>query len=152
VAEEVSLVSPWRDRLRGAFEGLRLWRGTKRHHEASWLALRGEELARRTLKKKGYRILASRERSRLGEIDIVARDGPALVFVEVKTRRGSRFGKPVEAVDRRKQKKLVRLALAYTARRGLTNTPMRFDIVGVELPTEGRPSVRVYRNAFGEDG
>ncbi|HEX9723410.1 MAG TPA: YraN family protein [Vicinamibacteria bacterium] len=131
-----------------------LWPGRRgrRELDASWLALRGEELARRALKQRGYRILASRERSRLGEIDIVARDDSALVFVEVKTRRGGRFGKPVEAVDRRKQRRLVRLALAYTARRGLSDTPIRFDIVGVELPTEGRPSVHVYRNAFGEDG
>ena len=131
---------------------LRLRRHAEPELDPSWLALRGEELARRALKKRGYRILASRERSRLGEIDIVARDGPALVFVEVKTRRGGRFGKPVEAVDRRKQKKLVRLALAYAARRGLSDTPIRFDVVGVELPTEGSPSIRVYRDAFGEDG
>ena len=134
-------------RLRQVWESLR-----PRPQDTSWLALRGEELASRALKKKGYQILARRERSRLGEIDIVARDGSALVFVEVKTRRGSRFGKPVEAVDRRKQKRLVRLALAYTARRGLSDTPIRFDIVGVELPKDGQPSVRVYRNAFGEDG
>ena len=128
-----------------------MWRRSKRHQDTSWLALRGEELARRALKKRGYRILASRERSRLGEIDIVARDGPALVFVEVKTRRGDRFGKPVEAVDRRKQKRLVRLALAYISRRGMSDARIRFDIVGVEFPTDGRPSVQVYRNAFGED-
>jgi putative endonuclease len=144
VAEEVIA---WVERLRGVLERLR-----PTTHDASWLALRGEELASRALKKRGYRILARRERSRLGEIDIVARDGPALVFVEVKTRRSNRFGLPVEAVDRRKQQRLVRLALAYTARRGLGGTPIRFDIVAVELPTDGPPSVRVYRNAFGENG
>ena len=142
----------WQARVRGAFAGLRSWCALGGERDTSWLALRGEELARRALEKRGYHILSTRERSRLGEIDIVARDGPALVFVEVKTRRGGRFGRPVEAVDRRKQKKLVRLALAYTARRGLSDTPLRFDVVGVEVPSEGRPSIRVYRNAFGEDG
>lgn len=112
------------------------------------LGRRGEDLAVRALKKKDYRILARRERSRLGEIDIVARDGEVLVFVEVKTRRGPRFGTPVEAVDRKKQRKLTRLALAYSARRGWSESPIRFDVVGVEFPAHRRPEVKIYQNAF----
>jgi len=149
VAEEVS--SPWLAQLRDVLAAVRSRRKAKHESDTSWLALRGEALARRELRRRGYCILAHRERSRLGEIDVVARDGPALVFVEVKTRRDRRFGAPVEAVDRRKRQKLIRLALAYTARRGLSDAPIRFDIVGVELPRKGRPSVRVYRNAFGEE-
>jgi putative endonuclease len=128
--------------LRGLIVGL--WG----RRDSSWLALRGEELAGRALEKRGYRILARRERSRLGEIDIVARDGPVLVFVEVKARRGHRFGTPIEAVDRRKQERLVRLALAYTARRGVSDTPIRFDVVGVEFLPNQKPKVEVYRGAF----
>ncbi len=112
------------------------------------LGRQGEDLAVRALKKKDYRILAIRERSRLGEIDIVARDGKVLVFVEVKTRRGHRFGTPLEAVDHRKQKKLTRLALAYAVRRGWSESPIRFDVVGVEFLPDQRPRVRIYRNAF----
>ena len=148
MAKEVSSLRPWRERLRRLLPGLRARLSARSGQDASWLALRGEELACRALEKRGYRILARRERSRLGEIDIVARDGPALVFVEVKTRRGRRFGKPAEAVDRRKQRKLVRLALAYTARRGWSETPLRFDVVGVDFPANQKPRVEIYRNAF----
>ena len=112
------------------------------------LGRRGEDLAVRALKKKDYRILARRERSRLGEIDIVARDGKVLVFVEVKTRSGHRFGTPIEAVDYRKQKKLTRLALAYAARRGWSESPIRFDVVGIEFPADRTPEVSIYQDAF----
>ena len=104
------------------------------------------------MKRKDYRILGRRVRSRLGEIDVVARDGKVLVFVEVKTRRGHRFGTPLEAVDHRKQKKLTRLALAYAARRGWSESPIRFDVVGVEFLPGQRPRVRIYRNAFDGQG
>ena len=120
--------------------------------DSSWLGRQGEDLAVQALKKKDYRILARRERSRLGEIDIVARDGKVLVFVEVKTRRGHRFGTPLEAVDHRKQKKLTRLALAYAARRGWSESPIRFDVVGVEFLPDQRPRVRIYQNAFDGKG
>ncbi len=120
--------------------------------DSSWLGRQGEDLAVQALKKKDYRILARRERSRLGEIDIVARDGKVLVFVEVKTRRGHRFGTPLEAVDHRKQRKLTRLALAYAARRGWSESPIRFDVVGVEFLPDRRPQVRIYRDAFDGQG
>ena len=116
--------------------------------DRSSLGRRGEDLAVRALKRKAYRILARRERSRLGEIDIVARDGEVLVFVEVKTRRGHRFGTPIEAVNHQKQKKLTRLALAYAARRGWSESPIRFDVVGVEFGTGRKPEVRIYQDAF----
>ena len=97
--------------------------------DRSELGRRGEDLAVRALTQKDYRILARRARSRLGEIDIVARDGDVLVFVEVKARRGRRFGTPLEAVDAPKQKKLTRLALAYAAHRGWSESPIRFDVM-----------------------
>ena len=67
------------------------------------LGLLGERLACRELERRGYRVLERRARSRHGEIDIVALDGDVLVFVEVKTRRHSRFGEAWEAVSWRKQ-------------------------------------------------
>ncbi len=86
------------------------------------------------LRLKGYRIEARNWRCRQGELDIVARRGGLLVFVEVKTRRNRIAGSPAEAVDRRKQDRLVRLARAYLAcRRGGANDDCRFDIVAVEL-------------------
>jgi putative endonuclease len=114
------------------------------------LGLRGEAIACQELKRRGYTILERRVRGKLGEIDIVARDGPDLVFIEVKTRSGTRFGTPAEAVDRRKQKKLVTLAHAYLARKRKKEVPVRFDIVSVlEIPGR-KPQVEVFQGAFVE--
>jgi putative endonuclease len=111
----------------------------------------GEEVARWELERRGYQVRDRNVRNRLGEIDIVAQEGSTLVFVEVKTRTGIRFGSPVEAVDRRKQRKLIRLAEGYIARKKLHDVPIRFDIVGVELTNPRKPVIRLYRNAFEED-
>jgi putative endonuclease len=108
----------------------------------------GEDLACRELKRRGYRIIERRARCRLGEIDIVAWDGPVLVFIEVKARRGDRFGSPFEAVDWRKQKKIIKLAQMYTARRRLHSVEVRFDIVGVELDSYRKPRVELIQGAF----
>ncbi len=114
------------------------------------LGLRGETIACRELKRRGYTIVERRVRGRLGEIDIVAWDGPVLVVVEVKTRSGARFGSPAEAVGRRKQKKLVALAHAYLARKGLAQAPVRFDVVSVVLRPGRKPKVEVFQGAFQE--
>jgi putative endonuclease len=112
------------------------------------LGLVGEGLACRELERRGYFILERRRRLRHGEIDIIARDGGALVFIEVKTRRKSRFGPARDAVSWRKQKKLVHLARSYTARRKWGHLPIRFDIVGVDVDASGKPNLEVLRNAF----
>lgn len=96
----------------------------------------GEDRAERFLKDRGYRILHRNYRCPLGEIDIVARDGNTLVFVEVKTRSTSRFGTPVESVDERKRNRLRRLALYYIKNNFRTEPPVRFDIIGVS--TDGK--------------
>ncbi len=77
---------------------------------------RGERAAVRFLKKQGYRILAKQHRNQFGEIDIIAQDGDTNVFVEVKTRTTEKDGQPFEAVDRRKQEKITRAALAWLNR------------------------------------
>jgi putative endonuclease len=112
------------------------------------LGLLGEGLASRELERRGYRVLERRARSKHGEIDIVALDGDMLVFVEVKTRRKSPFGPAWEAVSWRKQQKLVHLAQAYAARRRWEHLPIRFDIVGVDVDSVGRPSLDVIQDAF----
>lgn len=119
-----------------------LWTDTRR------VARLGEYLAGRELERRGYRIVARRTRSRLGEVDLIAWDGSVLVFVEVKTRRGNRYGTPAEAVDRRKQRKLVTLAKAYLARRRWRAVAVRFDVVAVELLEGRRPHVELFRSAF----
>lgn len=103
------------------------------------------------LRAKGYRIEARNWRCALGEIDIVCWDGDTLVFVEVKARRTRAAGSPEEAVDRRKQARLVRLAQAFLGKRGGEAPPCRFDVVAVE--GDGLvPRVRHLKCAFRADG
>ncbi len=107
----------------------------------------GEDLACRELERRGYAIVARRYRGRAGELDIVARDGPTLVFIEVKARGGRWFGDAVEAVTRGKQRRIVQLALEYVMRHHLTGMPCRFDIVSIQFEA-GRPAVEILQNAF----
>ncbi len=117
------------------------------------LGHRGETLAARFLKKKGYRILARSDRQRLGEIDLIALDVRTLVFVEVKTRRSHEKGHPADAVDQAKQRRLTRLALMYLKKNGLLEHPVRFDVVAI---TWGEPrqaaDIQHYRHAFEATG
>lgn len=108
----------------------------------------GEDLACRELQRLGYAILARRYRTRYGEIDIVARDGPTLVFVEVKARTSDRFGAPAEAVTLDKQARLTAMARDYLARRGAAGAPCRFDVVAIRFGRAGRLDVEVFRSAF----
>ena len=107
----------------------------------------GEDLACAELETRGYAILARRYRRRAGEIDIVARDGPTLVFVEVKARDGRTFGEAAEAVTAFKRRRITRLAIDYLARHHLTTCPCRFDVVSIHFDA-GRPSIDVFQNAF----
>jgi putative endonuclease len=111
------------------------------------LGERGESLAETHLRKLGYRIVERNYRCPLGEIDRIAVHGRTLVFLEVKARRTADYGGPLEAVDRRKRRKLTRLAQYYVAEKGLHDTPRRFDVVGVWF-TGGGPQVEVLTNAF----
>jgi putative endonuclease len=113
----------------------------------------GEAAAARFLERRGLVILARNLRSRLGEIDLVARDGPTLVFVEVKARRGLPGDPPEAAVDARKRARLTRLALGYLAARRLGERSCRFDVVGVSLDEAGGVTgVRHLRHAFDLEG
>jgi putative endonuclease len=107
----------------------------------------GEDLACRELERRGYAILARRWRQRAGEIDIVARDGDTLVFVEVKARDGRRFGAPAEAVSPFKQRRIAQLAVQYLTRNRVAACRCRFDVVSVDVDA-GRPVVEVFQNAF----
>lgn len=107
----------------------------------------GEGVACDALRRRGYEILDRRVRLRGGEIDIVAREGDVIVFVEVKTRAGGSFGGASAAVTPLKQHRLTALATAYLARRRWTDRPCRFDVVAVEV-VPGGARVLVYRQAF----
>lgn len=108
----------------------------------------GEATACTALADRGYRILARRYRTRAGEIDVVARHGDVVVFVEVKTRRGRDFGDPAAAVTREKQRRLALMATDYLARHRLERAPARFDVVAVTFDEEYRPVVHVFVDAF----
>jgi putative endonuclease len=111
----------------------------------------GEDLACLELTRRGYAIVARRHRNGLGEIDIIARDGATLVFVEVKARDGLAYGAGGEAVTWRKRRRLVRLATDYLTRQNLTACACRFDVVSIDYGG-GTPAVEVFQNAFGTDG
>ncbi len=110
------------------------------------LGKRGEELARDFLSRQGYTILERNFRTRSGEIDIIARQGTTLVFIEVKTRSDNRFGSPFEAVTERKRRAITRVALEYLVSHGGPDRLCRFDVVAV-YPGES-PKVEIVRNAF----
>jgi putative endonuclease len=107
----------------------------------------GENLACAELERRGYAILARRYRTSHGELDIVARQGDYLVFVEVKARDGSSFGEPEEAVTAQKQQRIVWMATDYLARLGGPEVACRFDVVGVDASTTP-PAIVVIQDAF----
>jgi len=111
----------------------------------------GEDLAVAELERRGYEVIARRWRSRAGEIDIIARDGGTLVFIEVKARDGHDFGDGSESVTMRKRQTIVRLARQYVVDANWTDRPCRFDVVTIHFDS-GHPEVTVYAGAFDESG
>ena len=104
---------------------------------------RGEDEAVRFLQENGYRILARNVRAKFGEIDVVARDGATLCFVEIKARSSLRFGLPEEALTADKRRRLVRLAHWYLQRsRSAQVSSFRFDVLAL-LTDGGRQAARI---------
>src|ERR1700688_2509578 len=97
-------------------------------HARIALGKTGEDLACRELERRGYAIIARRYRRRGGGLDIVARDGRTLVFVEVKARVGHSFGEAADAVTMGKRRRIGQLAVEYVMRHHLTDCPCRFDV------------------------
>ena len=111
--------------------------------------IKGEEEAARFLARCGYAILDKNVRTRAGEIDLVAKEGKTLVFVEVKTRKDLAGDPPQAAVNTRKQNRLGKLALGYLKLRRLREVPCRFDVVAVIVNDEGGvKAIRHIPNAF----
>ena len=112
--------------------------------------IRGEDEAARFLSRCGYAILEKNVRTRMGEIDLVAKEGKTLVFVEVKTRRDLENAPPPQAsVHTRKQNKLGKLAQSYLRSKRLREQPCRFDVVAVVVTDEGGvKAIRHIPNAF----
>jgi putative endonuclease len=111
------------------------------------LGSEGEELAVKYLQKKGYNIIARNYKTPIGEIDIVAKDGDTLVFVEVKTRANNAFGYPFEAVHRTKRRKMKNLALLYLKKQR-KELPARFDVVSISCSNNDKRSIEHIVDAF----
>jgi len=115
------------------------------------LGRRGERYAAWALRWRGYRLLARNYRTKFGEIDIVARHGGTLVFVEVKTRRSTNFIAAEDSVGPEKQRHIHRTAQQYMRDRQVPDgTDCRIDVVSVTLPDRwwARPRIEVFRDAF----
>lgn len=91
----------------------------------------GEKRAASYLEAKGIQILERNFRCRFGEIDLIGREGDCIVFVEVKYRSSVSMGRPEEAVDFRKQRRICRAALYYLSSRHLENCSVRFDVIAI---------------------
>lgn len=111
----------------------------------------GETIACEHLQQKGFQILDRNFRCRSGEVDVVARDGASTVFVEVKERHGQSHGEGYEAVTFGKRRRLIRAARLYAASHGLSEQPIRFDVVSVDW-ADARPVIRHDQDAFDSDG
>ena len=102
----------------------------------NYIGTAGEEIASEYLKLKGYKILAVNSRTPFGELDIIARKNGFIIFVEVKTRASDSFGPPYLSVTKQKIRHLIKNALCYLKRYGLTNSDWRIDIVSVKLNSD----------------
>ena len=109
----------------------------------------GEQAGVSYLKKIGFKILEINYRTFLGEIDCIARDKDATVFIEIKTRNSSRYGAPEEAVDVRKQRKMTQVAQIYLKKHGLIDKgPVRFDVLAIQGIEGGQPGFNHIKHAF----
>src|SRR5947207_1479267 len=120
-----------------------------RHPEHLQLGVRGEKLAARFLRRQRFKILYRNFRGpRGGEIDLVCRERDTLVFVEVKTRTREDFGRPLEAVNRQKRRRISSGGLAWLRLLGDPDILFRFDVVEVIIAEGAEPRIELIRNAF----
>ncbi len=109
-----------------------------------------EDKAREFLRLKGYRIICNNFRSRFGEIDIIARDKPAVCFIEVKARSLDYLVSGIEAIDAGKKNKIRKTALFYISKTKLENKDLRFDVLEI-IQGRGWYQYNLIKNAFGMD-
>jgi putative endonuclease len=115
--------------------------------EKKELGKKGEEVAIRFLKKRGYRIIEKNYVCKMGEMDIIAREKDTLAFIEVKTRTSTEFGPPQLAVNSSKQRQLSKVALNYLKEKKLEDVKARFDVVAILLGQKGE-EIELIRDAF----
>jgi putative endonuclease len=107
----------------------------------------GEDLALKKIKRLGYKPVTRNFRCSLGEIDLIARHGEYLVFVEIKTRKGRSLGYAKEAVTPKKKRQMSKVALAYMKKNNCCDIKSRFDVVAVSIYGE-KAEIEVITNAF----
>jgi putative endonuclease len=112
------------------------------------LGLSGENQAVEFLKNNGYKVLERNFKTKLGEIDIIAKDKGCICFVEVKTRTSQDKGLPEESITKTKQHKLSQLALAYLKNKKLLEKSARFDVVSIFPDSSGENKIEIIKNAF----
>jgi putative endonuclease len=130
-------------RLKAIFKDL-----VKSEPERDVLGDRGENVAARYLRNQGFKIIVRNFKCELGEVDIIARDGKTLVFVEVKTRSYD-DPTPEEQVNEVKQHQITKVAKYYLSRYGIPQPPARFDVVAIVWPAGREPQIRHTTGAFG---
>jgi len=118
------------------------------HNDNITLGARGENIAAAFLKGQKYAIIERNYRCKAGEVDIVAREGKTLVFVEVKTRSNTAFGPPQASVTPFKQRQLSKAALTWLAKKKLHDTSARFDVIAIILREHEVPAIEHIKNAF----
>ncbi len=118
------------------------------------LGAEGERVAKAYLQTKGFRILHENYSTPLGEIDLIAKEGGVVVFVEVKARTSGEFGPPQASVTLAKQRQIVKVARLYLQRERLAEVACRFDVVAVTFAggQAGQPDVLLIRDAFSSEG
>ena len=107
----------------------------------------GEEAAVGLLKDNGYKILQKNYKTKLGEIDIIAKDKDTICFIEVKARQTDRFGLPCEAISKFKQRQISKAALIFLKGKNILDKKARFDIVSI-IYSEEKPKLDLIRGAF----
>ncbi|MBN1871770.1 MAG: YraN family protein [Candidatus Omnitrophica bacterium] len=111
----------------------------------------GEKIACRYLRRRGYRIIKRNYVTNLGEVDIIASDKDAIVFIEVKTRCSDKFGLPCESVDIKKRRKLLRIAALCIKKLNIDGSKIRFDVVSIIVSGIFRKNVELIQDAFNGD-
>lgn len=106
-----------------------------------------ESIAVSYLKKQGYKIIEQNYRTKLGEIDIIAKEKGTIAFIEVKSRKSKNFGNPKWAVTPKKQRKISMVALWYLKTTKQSNVKARFDVVSI-ISDHDNPSIEIIKNAF----
>jgi len=117
-------------------------------HENAGIGNRGEELAAAFLERNGLKIVERNFRCKGGEVDIIARDGKTIVFIEVKSRRTLTYGVPQLAVTPFKQRQISKAALTWLSKNRLHDTPARFDVIAILLENSYSHQIEHIRNAF----